>query len=310
MECEEWSTVIVSSSGTGHVSESITHHPRFAFVRVSLLVPLAVLCLVAVSRFCSAQDIIAHRGASHDAPENTLAAFRLAWEQQADGIEGDFHLTRDRQIVCIHDATTERVAPDSAPLKVAESTLAELRQLDVGSWKDPKYAGERIPTLREVLQTVPPGKRIFVEIKSGPEILPILKDHLEESGLDPEQILIICFQRDVVTQSRRKLPHYKVNWLTSYKQDPQTGAWKPDRHEVLRTLATTGVTGLGTNGNVNVIDRSFVDDLRAAGKEFHVWTINEEAPARVFQSMGADSITTDRPAFIRKSLSPRDDSDS
>ncbi|MDA1056051.1 MAG: glycerophosphodiester phosphodiesterase family protein, partial [Planctomycetota bacterium] len=79
------------------------------------------------------QLIIAHRGGSHDAPENTLAAFRLAFEQGADGIEGDFYLTRDNRIVCIHDADTKRVADKT--LVVAESSLAELKRLDVGSWK-------------------------------------------------------------------------------------------------------------------------------------------------------------------------------
>ena len=78
------------------------------------------------------QLIVAHRGASHDAPENTLAAFRLAWEKDADAIEGDFYLTRDQQIVCLHDETTERTAPGQTCLQVAESTREQLRTLDVG----------------------------------------------------------------------------------------------------------------------------------------------------------------------------------
>ena len=95
------------------------------------------------AQLTSAQLIIAHRGASHEAPENTLAAFRLAWEEQADGIEGDFYLTSDGQIVCIHDKTTKRVAPKQPELTVAKSTLKQLRSLDVGSWKNPRYAAER-----------------------------------------------------------------------------------------------------------------------------------------------------------------------
>src|SRR5689334_354029 len=110
-----------------------------------------------------AQLVVAHRGASHEAPENTLAAFRLAWEQGADAIEGDFYLTRDREIVCIHDDNTKRTSGED--LSVAASTLAQLRRLDVGRWKDPKWKGERIPTLTEVLATIPAGKRIFIEIK-------------------------------------------------------------------------------------------------------------------------------------------------
>src|SRR5262245_61979826 len=112
--------------------------------------------------------IIAHRGASHDAPENTLAAFRLAWQQDADGIECDFYLTRDEAIACIHDETTKRTA--GVDLTIADATLDQLRGLDVGSWKDKRWAGERIPLIEQVFQTIPKGKRIYIEVKCGPEI--------------------------------------------------------------------------------------------------------------------------------------------
>src|SRR6185369_848081 len=88
--------------------------------------------------------LIAHRGASRDAPENTLAAFRLAWQQGADGIEADFRLTRDGRVVCLHDASTGRTA--GVDLAVAEASLEELKRLDVGGWKGARWAGERIPT--------------------------------------------------------------------------------------------------------------------------------------------------------------------
>ncbi len=109
-------------------------YPHFAFVS---LVVLHVTLLVAMP--VSGQLIVGHRGASHAAPENTLAAFDLAWQEGADGAEGDFRLTRDGRIVCIHDEDTERTA--GKKLVVATTTLAELQQLDVGSWKDPRYAG-------------------------------------------------------------------------------------------------------------------------------------------------------------------------
>lgn len=263
---------------------------------------LAVVMLGGLSHAAEAQQVIAHRGASHDAPENTLAAFRLAWEQQADGIEGDFYLTKDGQIACIHDGTTKRTAPDPRELTVAESTLAELQALDVGRWKDVRFAGERIPTLAQVLETVPDEGVIFVEIKCGPEILPVLEPVLAECGLRPEQIVIICFDREVVTQARKRMPQYKANWLTSYKQEPQGSPWKPGRQEVLKTLAATGATGLGSQGELAVIDAAFVEAVRRQGQEFHVWTINDASAARTFQTLGAKSITTDRPAYLRGAL--------
>lgn len=264
----------------------------------------SMLCLFAsfLGTATHGQEIVAHRGASFDAPENTLSAFRLAWQQKADVIEGDFYLTKDEHIVCIHDKTTKRVAPKQPTLSVAESTLAELRTLDVGSWKHPRFANERIPLLEDVLATIPRGKRIFVEIKCGPEIIPHLKRQLAASSLTPAQIVIICFQKDVVSQSRREMPEYKASWLTSYRQDSDKRNWKPTRDEVLQALKTTGATGLGTNGNLKVIDQDFVNAVREVGRELHVWTVNDANAARTFQKLKVDSITTDRPAYIRDKL--------
>tara|TARA_R110002072_G_scaffold303109_1_gene493934 strand:- start:19423 stop:20235 length:813 start_codon:yes stop_codon:yes gene_type:complete len=263
---------------------------------------LLLILVVRAASVADAQLIVAHRGASHDAPENTLAAFRLAWEQNADAIEGDFYLTRDRQIVCLHDRTTKRVAPDQPELNVTESTLDELRTLDVGRWKSPRFVNERIPTLAEVLATVPDGRQIFVEIKCGPEVLPVLKSQLAASPLKPEQITIICFNEAVVMQAQETMPQYRANWLTSYRQKEKSNPWTPSIEDVLKTLKRTGATGLGSNGNLKVIDLPFVEKVRHAGFGFHVWTVNDPQAARKFRSLGAESITTDRPAFIRKAL--------
>ncbi|MCX5670356.1 MAG: glycerophosphodiester phosphodiesterase family protein [Planctomycetota bacterium] len=152
--------------------------------------------------------IVAHRGASGEAPENTLAAFKRAWQQQADAIEGDFYLTRDRKIVCIHDATTGRVADTN--LVVAQSTLADLRALDVGAWKGAQWQGQRIPTLEEVLALVPPGKKLYLEIKCGPDILPPIKEALTAAKLKPDQVIILSFDKTVLQQCRTVLPDLKA----------------------------------------------------------------------------------------------------
>src|SRR5438034_6344625 len=108
--------------------------------------------------------IIAHRGASHDAPENTLAAVHLAWQQNADAVEIDVHLSKDGKLVVIHDATTKRTCGVSH--KVRELTLAELKSLDAGKWKGRQWVGETIPTLDEVLDIVPKGRGLVIEMKS------------------------------------------------------------------------------------------------------------------------------------------------
>src|SRR3954452_15936878 len=127
---------------------------------------LAAMC--ALSSSATGQLIIGHRGASYDAPENTIAAYKLAIEQGADGFEGDYWLTAGGQILDLHDKDTKRVA--GKKLVVTTAPFKQLRALDIGSWKDTKWHAERMPTLDEVLAIVPAGKKVFLELKSGPEL--------------------------------------------------------------------------------------------------------------------------------------------
>ena len=257
------------------------------------------MCAACVGAAIGEPEIVAHRGASHDAPENTLAAFNLAWEKGADSIEGDFWLTKDEEIVCTHDRRTERVADRN--LRIAESTLEELRTLDVGSWKGPDWKGERIPTIGEVFATVPEGKRILIEIKCGPEILGPLEEAIATSGLQAEQMIIISFDADVVAGAKQKLPHLKAFWITDFEIGEKTGKWKPSVDEILATLKRIDADGVDCKAH-RVVDRGFVERLREADMELHVWTINDPSTAKRFRDLGVDSITTDRPGWIKEQL--------
>jgi glycerophosphoryl diester phosphodiesterase len=262
---------------------------------------ILVLAFFLMPALAHAQLIIAHRGASHDAPENTLAAFRLAWEQGADGIETDLHLTKDGKIICIHDGDTKRIA--GIEKRVVETPFDELRRLDVGSWKDKRFAGERLPTLEEVLAQVPEGKRFFIEIKCGVEILPHLKRELAATKVRPEQLVIISFNAPVIAAVKKELPGLKAHWLTGYKQDKETKTWSPTHESMLATLKKIGADGLDTNAH-ETITEAFVKSLREAKYEFHCWTVDDPAVAKRFIKMGVDSITTNRPAWLRERLKP------
>ncbi len=248
------------------------------------------------------QMIIAHRGASHVAPENTLAAFRLAWEQDADGIEGDFQLSRDGHIVCIHDETTLRTA--GMNLQVADSTLEELKNLDVGQWKDRKFSGERIPTLQEVIATMLSGKRIIIELKVGPEIVAPMHRILSASKLLPQQILVVSFNEETIAESKRLMPGIKSHWLTRFSPEDDAGPpWTPTAKSIGQTISRIQADGLGSQARRTVVDEKFIHTLDAAGvTEFHVWTVDDPADALYFQSLGACSITTNRPEFIRRGI--------
>ena len=237
--------------------------------------------------------IVAHRGASRDAPENTIPAFQLAWEQGADAIEGDFHLSKDGEIVCFHDADTKRVA--GTQLVVRQSTLAELKQQDVGATHGVAFNGTRIPTIAEVFATIPQGKKIFIEVKCGAEIIPTLLNEIDQSGLTQEQIVVISFNKQVIQQLKIKAPQYKASWLCSFNKQ-ETGEITPALATVLKTLKQIQADGLSSN---TAVPASVIEAVSQQGYEWHVWTINDLNTARRMQALGVLSITTDVPGSMR-----------
>lgn len=288
-------------------------NPRREFVLESLekivkefLMVIAPVFLLLVSEGCRAAPrlpaIVAHRGASEDAPENTLASFRLGFDQGADRIEGDFRMTSDGHIVAMHDSDLARTTGDARV--VAEVTLEEIRSLDAGSWGgwDRRgFAGEPVPTLEQVLSIVPEGRGILVEVKDTARIVDPLVAVLEESDLDPKQITIISFEEDVVERFKRIAPDRRAFWLTSFREG--TEGWRPSVEEVIETANRIGADGVDVRATPEVVDESFAKAIRDAGLELHVWTVNDPGLARRMVEVGVDSITTDRPARILEETS-------
>jgi len=256
---------------------------------------VTALLTSSISIFAGEPMIVAHRGASRDAPENTIPAFRLAWEQNADAIEGDFLLTKDGKIVCIHDKTTKRTAKKN--LVVKNSTLEELKKLDVGAYRGEEFIGTTIPTIAEVFATIPRGKKIYIEIKCGNEILPTLLDEIKRSGLKDEQVVVICFKKQVIQKLKAEAPQYKAYWLCSIKY--KSGKHHPSPESVLKTLKEIKADGLSSS---KAVSEEFIENIMAKGFEYHVWTINTVKEARSFKSWGAKSITTDVPEKLIESI--------
>ena len=283
-----------------------------------LLILVASLTTLALSLSQAADApnplVIAHRGSSAQAPENTLPAFQLAWEQGADGIEADFQLTKDGQIVCFHDKDTKRLAGQQ--LAIANATLEELRQLDVGSiqpqaaeralrsWNGDKYKDVRIPTIAEVFATVPQGKKIFIEIKCGPEIIDPLLRELASSGLTHDQVVVICFDSAVLKSLKERDPKWRTGWLCSFeKRANGTPRLAPAR--VIKTLRDIKALALMSGGGD--VDKNLLDQIRTAGIERYVWTINDPKLAAAYRTQGADAIITDVPAeMLAALLAPAD----
>src|SRR4051812_44240225 len=161
-------------------------------------------------------ELIAHRGASHDAPENTVASHRLGYAQGADAGELDVHLSTDGRIVVIHDADTNRTT--GRKQAVADQTLDELRALNAsqwGRWQGSAFA-EKIPQLAEILAIVPAGKRLFIEVKTGPEIVTELERVIRASGLAVQQLPLITFELETARILKLRLPAHEVCWIADH----------------------------------------------------------------------------------------------
>jgi glycerophosphoryl diester phosphodiesterase len=241
-------------------------------------------------------EIIAHRGASYDAPENTLAAVQLAWRQNADAVEIDVQFSKDGHIVVIHDDDTRKTA--GVRRKVADQTLAELKALDVGSWKDRKWTGNKIPTLPEVFSVIPTGKRLFMEIKCGPDCIPKFVRDYQRSGLKRDQLVPIGFSLETMRQLKSALPELEVCWIAEFKRTWR-GAWSPTAEKLIAGTKAAGLDGLDLSRN-GPVDAAFTRKVHEAGLKLYIWTVDSPAAAKKLVASGVDGITTNRPGWLRE----------
>ena len=272
--------------------------------RAGMMVAICLSLLLKVDTMTIAAEsvgieIIAHRGASYDAPENTMPSFQLGWEQQADAVELDIMLSKDGKIVVIHDKDTKRLGGVDRP--VVEQSFEELRGLDVGRWKDARFAGTRIPTLGEVLATIPNGKRLYIEIKCGEEILPELKRELAEAKRPAAQTVLISFSAKVMAAAEKQFPELETYWIVDIKPNPKTGKLAAKAEDLIRDAKAAGVDGLDLSAH-ETIDRAYASKIRDAGLKLAVWTVNDPKMARLMIDAGVQGLTTDRPGWMREQL--------
>ncbi len=233
--------------------------------------------------------IIAHRGVSFTLPENSLPAFEASWELGVDGIEGDFHLTKDGEIVCIHDDDTERVCKTKAIIH--KSTLKDLKKLELRHEGDSSL-NIKIPTLAEVIKTVPKGRKIFIEIKCGTEIVSPLLNQLSKSKMNVDEIVIISFHSDVIKKLKDMNPIYKALLLYSYEDGR-------DLDGLIDEALSLNANGISTD---NESSKLFLDKVIDAGLEYHSWTIDDADVALELIEWGSSSITTNNPESIMKRI--------
>lgn len=243
---------------------------------------------------------VSHRGESESAPENTLESFALAWARGSRCIEGDFHLTRDNAIVCMHDDCARRTCGVDLPL--AAMTLAEIKELDAGIWKGEQWKYTRVPTLSEVLKIMPDYGEIFLELKSVGPILDYLPDVFAAAGHPAEHISFIAFDAETISTVKKRFPAHRAYWLSGSRlgasADGAGAEYTPE--SFVAQLRKLGVDGVDIN--YKHVTKEYVDALHAAGLEFHVWTVDDAQCARRMIACGVDSITSNRAYALQREI--------
>jgi glycerophosphoryl diester phosphodiesterase len=258
--------------------------------------------------------IVGHRGASQDAPENTLEALQLAWAQGAYGAECDITRTRDGKLVLMHDDSTQRTALHGVDRLVAGTEWKELRKIDVGSWKDKKWKGVKIPLLEDVLRVIPEGRHLFIEIKSGSHnsgadarVLNDLENLVRKEKLAPEKITFLSFDHDFLHRLKKKLPRYQAYYLTSFLKFP--GKWPEvktvgELESYLQEAVKNNMDGLDLESSL-VVSEEWVKKIHARGLKVAIWGYHQDdnlENAQRYREMGVDFFTTNTPGKILSGL--------
>jgi glycerophosphoryl diester phosphodiesterase len=244
-------------------------------------------------------DEIAHRGSSFGMPENTLAAVQAAVDARVDMVEIDVHRSMDGELVVLHDTSlrrttdVEEVFPDRPSYNVGELTLAEIRQLDAGSWKGEEFAGEPVPTLQEVVDLVRrSGSGLLVEIKV-PHLYPGIAQDLGKvllaqrgyvtTGVAHERLVVQSFDWGFMAEFDALLPEVPAGLLgtPTIAELPELATWAEQ-----------------VNPHHATLTQQYVDAVHGHGMDLTTWTVDDPAAMRRLIDLGVDGIITNRPDML------------
>jgi glycerophosphoryl diester phosphodiesterase len=241
-------------------------------------------------------DEIAHRGSSFGMPENTLAAVQAAVDARVDLVEIDVHRSLDGELVVVHDTSlrrttdVEKVFPDRTSYDVGDLTLAEIEQLDAGSWKGEAFAGEPVPTLREVIDLVRRSRSgLLIEVKA-PHLYPGIAQDLAEvlvaqpgsvpSAVAHDRLVVQSFDWGLMAELHALLPEVPVGLLgtPTIAELPELATWAEQ-----------------VNPHHATLTQRYVDAVHAHGLGLTTWTVDDPAAMRRLIDLGVDGIITNKP---------------
>jgi glycerophosphoryl diester phosphodiesterase len=282
----------VMTALTSGTSPGVDSSPVPLAVAALVVVVVATGALYMVLRGVKLDDqvtVIAHRGAAGSAPENTLASIEQAIVDGADWVEIDVQETRDGHVIVVHDSDFMKLAGN--PTKVWEGDFEHIRQIDVGSWFDPKFSDQRVPTLLQVLEAVKRGgSKLVIELKyygHDQQLEQRVIDLVEGAGMS-DAVMVMSLKLEGV----QKLKQLRPQW---------TGG-------LLAATKIGDITRLDTDFlavNQNMADTAFIRRAHKSGKQVFVWTVNDALSLSHWISMGVDGVITDEPALAKDILAQR-----
>lgn len=242
-----------------------------------------------------ATRVVAHRGASHDHPEHTLAAYRQAIADGADALECDVRLSADRRLVCVHDRRVERTSDGRGV--VSAMTYEELAVLDFGGWKGEEHRGAQVLLFEDLLKEALAADRpvgLAVETKHPTraggrleaELVRVLKDHGLADGSDG-RVEVMSFSRNALIRLNRLAPGLPAVYLIERR---------------LRPLRPPFAGHAGPGIDLVRKDPGLVGRLKAKGLRVRIWTVDEPEDVELCVRLGVDAIITNRPRAVREQL--------
>jgi len=267
-------------------------HANFLAGVGGVLLPLAALAAQP-----GYDTFICHRGESADAPENTLPAYKMA-VKRGFGFECDVYLSKDGRCFTFHDANLKRTTAGADKRRCADVTWDEVSKLDVGGWgkwKGSSYVGTRPALLEEVLELARDGRWIYIEIKSGPEIVPVIKQILAaQKKANPRNVLFISFKSAVCAEIKRQLPEYRAYWITEARQKKRGKKAGPvvSAEKVIETLRKCQADGVDMEFKPDLHTEEYIRKIHEAGFAFHVWTVDQPERSKLAFARGVETVTT------------------
>lgn len=237
-------------------------------------------------------SIVAHRGASGYAPENTMAAFEKALQMNSDYLELDIQMTNDGKLVVIHDPTVDRTTNGTG--EVHQYTYEELRNLDAGGWFHKNFSGQYIPTLEEVIETYKNKMGLLIEIKNPlkyPNLIPKLEEVLTKCHVDcpmNNEIIIQSFDFEWLEQFHKRLPKIPLGLLVKYRLHGVSNVQLRDWSSFIQYI----------NPNKALVTKNLVKRIHAYHMKVMPYTVRDKKSIKSLLDAKVDGIITDFPDYF------------